>query len=213
MALHASPQAARKAARGNPKPLIHRRLVVKAGTNVLTRRGAKLDPEVMASLVAQVVDVRKLGAQVVLVTSGAIAAGREALGLGPESKAVPMRQMLAAVGQSRLMHRYQELLSKHDVTVAQALLTRHDVEERSAARASTGRRRCLDGLKPLGRTRASREGRSERRRRYLAPLDLFSAPLSASTVKRSATFLGAEWLSLPAIRTGQKRLVAPPACS
>ena len=130
MALHASPQAARKAARGNSKPLIHRRLVVKAGTNVLTRRGAKLDAGVMASLVAQVVEVRTLGAQVVLVTSGAIAAGREALGLGPESKAVPMRQMLAAVGQSRLMHRYQELLSKHGVTVAQALLTRHDVEDR-----------------------------------------------------------------------------------
>ena len=110
--------------------LAYRRLIVKAGTNVLTQRTNALDPQVMASLVEQIVEVRGLGAQVVLVTSGAIATGREALGAGQAGRDVPVSQLLAAVGQSRLMHRYQELFSQYDTVVAQALLTRHDLEDR-----------------------------------------------------------------------------------
>ena len=55
--------------------LRYRRIVVKAGTNVLTRKTARLDRSVMESLVDQIADVVEMGAQVVLVTSGAIAAG------------------------------------------------------------------------------------------------------------------------------------------
>ena len=105
-------------------------VVVKAGTNVLTAKSARLNRAMMASLVAQVAQLRGLGAEVVLVTSGAIAAGREAVGTPADAKGVGVSQMLAAVGQSRLMHAYQELFSKHDVVVAQALLTRQDVERR-----------------------------------------------------------------------------------
>ena len=110
--------------------LAYRRIVVKAGTNVLTGRGPGLDHAMMASLVAQIVAVRRLGAQVLLVTSGAIAAGREALGEPRATKGVALSQMLAAVGQSRLMHAYQELFSRDDVVVAQTLLTRRDVDDR-----------------------------------------------------------------------------------
>lgn len=105
-------------------------VVVKAGTNVLTAKSARLNRAMMASLVAQVAQLRGLGAEVVLVTSGAIAAGREAVGTPADAKGVGVSQMLAAVGQSRLMHAYQELFSKHDLVVAQALLTRQDVERR-----------------------------------------------------------------------------------
>jgi glutamate 5-kinase len=105
-------------------------VVVKAGTNVLTANSARLNRAMMASLVAQVAQLRGLGAEVVLVTSGAIAAGREVVGTPADAKGVGVSQMLAAVGQSRLMHAYQELFSKHDVVVAQALLTRQDVERR-----------------------------------------------------------------------------------
>ena len=71
---------------------------------------------------------------------------------------------------------------------------------------------CIDGLMPLRRTRALREGSSECRHRYRSPLDLICGPHSASTIKRSATLLGAKPLSLAAICTGRKWFIAPPAC-
>jgi glutamate 5-kinase len=107
-----------------------KRIVVKAGTNVLTNRTKKLDASMMSALATQIIDLRALGAQVILVTSGAIAAGREVLSRTDGSKGVPVRQTLAAIGQSRLMHAYQDLFSRDGITVAQALLTRHDVEDR-----------------------------------------------------------------------------------
>ncbi len=121
----------------------YHRIVVKAGTNVLTGgaskevmdrmlgRGANgLDLAVMGRLVEQMARLRLEGREVLLVTSGAVAAGREALGQPKGRRDVPFRQMLAAVGQSRLMHTYQELFARHGVTVAQALLTRADVSDR-----------------------------------------------------------------------------------
>jgi len=109
--------------------LAHRRIVVKAGTNVLTGRTERLDQATLASLAEQIACVRRKGAQVVLVTSGAIAAGRESLRDAGDTRVVE-RQVLAAVGQGKLMHAYQELFARHGITVAQALLTRHDVEDR-----------------------------------------------------------------------------------
>ena len=106
------------------------RVVVKAGTNVLTNGDRALDHASLASLVAQVVHARQLGAQVVLVTSGAVAAGREAIGSVVDSSTVAGRQMMAAVGQSRLMHQYAERFAEHGCVVAQALLTRQDIDDR-----------------------------------------------------------------------------------
>ena len=125
-----APRTPTKAPAERGPSLADRRIVVKAGTNGLTGRGPGLDHAMMASLVAQIVAVRRLGAQVLLVTSGAIAAGREALGEPQLTKGVALAQMLAAVGQSRLMHAYQELFSRDDVVVAQTLLTRRDVDDR-----------------------------------------------------------------------------------
>jgi glutamate 5-kinase len=108
----------------------YRRVVVKAGTNVLTSQGETLDHSAMASLTAQIVGIRKSGANAILVTSGAIAAGREVVKTIYDAKSVGVNQMLAAVGQSRLMHAYQDLFSAHGIVVAQALLTHQDVEDR-----------------------------------------------------------------------------------
>lgn len=123
----------------------YRRVVVKAGTNVLTggdgRAGAGLaspapDTAVMASLAAQIsrlVNCQHI--QVVLVTSGAIAAGRQSLletvNL-PAVPDIPTRQALAALGQSRLMGIYADLFARHSVTVAQVLLTIKDIAERQS---------------------------------------------------------------------------------
>jgi glutamate 5-kinase len=111
-------------------PLAYHRIVVKAGTNVLTSSGTRLDRDAMANIVGQMAEVQAAGAQVILVTSGAIAAGREVMAKSRDAKGVGLGQMLAAVGQSRLMHAYQEMFAKHDIVVAQALLTHQDVEGR-----------------------------------------------------------------------------------
>ncbi len=114
----------------------YRRVVVKLGTSLLTGGADRLDPEVMASLVAQVVALHREGRDVLVVSSGAVAAGRHALEGWQEREqregraAVPLRQALAAVGQSRLMHAYEQLFAQNSIPVAQALLTRGDVADR-----------------------------------------------------------------------------------
>ena len=115
------------------KPLKYQRIVAKFGTNVLTAGTDRLNLELMSSLVAQVAGLHRRGAQVLVVTSGAIAAGRHRLGLHDakkDRKDIPFRQVLAAVGQSDLMQTYQELFSRHDITVAQTLLTKRDLGDR-----------------------------------------------------------------------------------
>src|SRR3990172_999188 len=115
---------------GGEAPLRYRRIVAKFGTNVLTAGTDRLDLEVMSGLVGQVARLHKRGADVIVVTSGAIAAGRHRLGIQRERKDIPFRQVLAAVGQSDLMQAYQELFAWHDITVAQTLLTRRDLADR-----------------------------------------------------------------------------------
>lgn len=110
--------------------LRYRRVVAKFGTNVLTAGTDRLDLEVMAALVGQVARLHRRGAQVIVVTSGAIAAGRHRLGVHRDRKDMPYRQVLAAVGQSDLMQAYQQLFAWHEMTVAQTLLTRRDLADR-----------------------------------------------------------------------------------
>ncbi len=106
------------------------RIVVKLGTNILTGGTPYLNLESMAGLVGQVAQLRRDGKQVVVVSSGAIAAGRQALGQVAERRDVPSRQVLASVGQSRLMHLYEEFFGFQGIIVAQALLTKGDVLDR-----------------------------------------------------------------------------------
>jgi glutamate 5-kinase len=106
------------------------RIVAKFGTNVLTAGSDRLNPEVMSALVEQVARLHERGVDVIVVTSGAIAAGRHRLGLNRGRKEMPFRQVLAAVGQGDLLHAYQELFAQHDIIVAQTLLTRRDLADR-----------------------------------------------------------------------------------
>ncbi|MFH1560112.1 MAG: glutamate 5-kinase [Chloroflexota bacterium] len=115
----------------NPQePGRYRRVVVKAGTNVLTGGGDSLDMEMMASLVEQIATLHRRDTEVLLVTSGAIAAGRHVLGRDRNRGDISFRQVLAAVGQGRLMHTYEQLFEEHGITVAQALLSRGDITDR-----------------------------------------------------------------------------------
>ncbi len=74
------------------------RIVVKLGTNLLTAGTDRLDLAAMADLVGQVARLRQRGVEVIVVSSGAIAAGRHQLGLDGEKRGIPFRQVLAAVG-------------------------------------------------------------------------------------------------------------------
>ena len=116
----------------------YRRIVVKAGTNVLSGGSSRggVDTEVMASLVDQIARLANAdGIQVLLVTSGAIAAGRQALAervAVPAVPDIPTRQVLAALGQSRLMSAYTGMFEQHGVVVSQVLLTIKDLAQRQA---------------------------------------------------------------------------------
>ena len=109
----------------------YHRIVVKFGTSLLTSGTGHLDLPVMANLVRQVAQLHRQGKEIIIVSSGAIAAGRQKLRGIPEHKSTPFKQVLASVGQSHLMHTYEELFSRYDITIAQALLTKGDLSGRA----------------------------------------------------------------------------------
>ena len=106
-----------------------RRILVKAGSAVLTD-SAGLDRPAIEGLVDQITDLHQRGICTVLVTSGAAAAGRAVLKGRAEVRGIPDRQAAAAVGQSRLMHCYDEMFAARGITSAQILLTREDLRDR-----------------------------------------------------------------------------------
>jgi glutamate 5-kinase len=111
--------------------MAYRRIVAKFGTSLLTGGSDRLERDIMSSLVKQVAQLHKQGLEVIIVSSGAIASGRHQLGLARKVKGVPFKQVLASVGQHRLMSLYEQLFSKHDITVAQALLAKVDLLDRA----------------------------------------------------------------------------------
>jgi glutamate 5-kinase len=108
-------------------------LVVKIGTSLLTRDDGHLDSRRMTRFVGELAALRKSGVDVLLVSSGAIAAGQSELGWKHRPHAMGQKQAAAAVGQPRLMETYRQLFRKRGVRVAQLLLTREDFENRSRA--------------------------------------------------------------------------------
>ncbi len=108
-----------------------RRVVVKVGSSSLTTAQGGIDPERVRRLVDVLAATRARGVEVVLVSSGAIAAGLAPLGLPRRPKALPAQQAAASVGQGLLVHRYTEELARHGVTTGQVLLTVDDVTRRA----------------------------------------------------------------------------------
>lgn len=104
------------------------RLVVKLGTGVLTDSRKQPDLAQMEQLVGQVVEQRRAGKEVVLVSSGAVGAGMGVLGYKKRPSELAELQACAAVGQSRLMAIYEKLFGAHGLSVAQILLTHDDLE-------------------------------------------------------------------------------------
>lgn len=107
-----------------------KRIVIKLGTSVLTSGGKQLDQARMVELVRQCAELYGAGHDVVVCTSAAVAAGRAHLGFPSLPATVQSKQLLAAVGQPRLMMVWERLFDIYRIYTAQILLTRADVENR-----------------------------------------------------------------------------------
>jgi len=107
-----------------------KRIVIKIGASVLTSKGLKLDEKWIKNLAAQVSTLFKSGHQVIIVSSGAIAAGMGLLGMKNRPKSLPEQQASAALGQGYLMETYEEFFRKKGFHAAQILLTWEDLREK-----------------------------------------------------------------------------------
>ena len=100
-----------------------RRVVVKVGSSSLTTAAGGIDPDRVRALVDVLAAARERGVEVVLVSSGAIAAGLAPLGLARRPRGLAAQQAAASVGQGLLVHRYTEELSRHGLVAGQVLMS------------------------------------------------------------------------------------------
>jgi glutamate 5-kinase len=125
-----------------------KRIVVKVGSSSLTgAAGSGLDSAAVDRLVDAVASAKARGLDVLVVTSGAIAAGLAPLGLNSRPRELELQQAAASVGQGLLMYRYTESFARHSITASQVLLTSEDIVRRSHYRNA---QRTLDRLLALG---------------------------------------------------------------
>ena len=106
-----------------------RRIVVKVGTNLLSS-GEGIDEGRVRDICRQIAELKNMGYQVILVSSGAVGLGARELGHRNKVVHIPLRQACAAIGQPILMSHYREAFRKEGVITAQVLLTRNDLNNR-----------------------------------------------------------------------------------
>lgn len=108
----------------------YKRIVAKFGSSLLTGGTDRLDLKMIADLVRQLSVIYTEGKEIAVVTSGAVACGRHKLNLSKGIRGIPQKQVLSSIGQSQLMYTYEGLFKQHNITIAQALLTRSDLCDR-----------------------------------------------------------------------------------
>ncbi|MCX5827545.1 MAG: glutamate 5-kinase [Deltaproteobacteria bacterium] len=106
-----------------------KKVLIKIGSAVLAGDNG-LDLNIIEQLVDEMVDLKKRGYHIVIVTSGAIASGKHRMGISGPLKSMPQKQAAAAIGQGRLMRVYSNAFGKHGIYVAQILLTMTDLTDR-----------------------------------------------------------------------------------
>ena len=109
----------------------YNRIVIKIGSSTLTHNGGKLNLTLIDRLLRQIVDLKNQGREILLVTSGAIAAGMGELNLSQKPQSIKKQQAAAAVGQGQLIGIYNKLLREYGEQGAQVLLTASDLEDRT----------------------------------------------------------------------------------
>lgn len=110
---------------------VNKRIAIKVGSNVLTRKDGTLDVTRISSLSDQLAQLMRNGYEVILISSGAVAAGRSELNNIPKLDAVQQRQLYSAVGQAKLINRYYELFREHSIPVGQVLTTKESFGTRT----------------------------------------------------------------------------------
>jgi glutamate 5-kinase len=125
------------------------RIVIKVGSSSLTEASGRLDNLKVGKLVGEMADAAQGGRELILVSSGAIAAGMGQLGLAERPKTIPEKQALAAIGQVALMHLYASLFAERGMIAAQVLLTREDMLDRLRCRNSRTTFAALLGMGAL----------------------------------------------------------------
>ncbi|MGN6638900.1 MAG: glutamate 5-kinase [Mucilaginibacter sp.] len=108
----------------------YHRIVIKVGSNVLTQSDGLPDLRRISHLVEQMAAIKKRGCEVILVSSGAVASGRSMITISEKSDAVAMRQLLASIGQVKLINTYSNLFSQYDMLCSQILVTKEDFRDR-----------------------------------------------------------------------------------
>src|SRR4051812_5804645 len=108
----------------------YKRVVVKIGSNVLTQNDGLPDISRIKNITGQIASLRKRGMEVILVSSGAVASGRSLISVSDKTDAIAARQLLAAVGQVKLINTYSTLFEAHQLLCAQVLVTKEDFRDR-----------------------------------------------------------------------------------
>ncbi|WP_443945187.1 glutamate 5-kinase [Pedobacter sp. AW1-32] len=111
--------------------LAYKKLVVKVGSNVLTRADGLPDELRIRHLVDQLAQIKKQGIEVILVSSGAVASGRSLIKVSEKQDSVTTRQLLAAIGQVKLINTYSNFFVEHALQCAQVLVTKEDFRDRA----------------------------------------------------------------------------------
>lgn len=110
--------------------MVSQRIIIKIGTSTLTSGSPNISYPQLINIIRQVAQLHSDGNQIIITSSGAIAAGKEVLNFKELPKFVPAKQMLAAIGQPRLMAIYTQIFQMYGKMVAQVLLTRADLSDR-----------------------------------------------------------------------------------
>ena len=107
-----------------------KRIALKVGSNVLTRKDGTLDITRMSSLVDQIAELHRNGLEIVLISSGAVASGRSEIQVKGKLDNVSARQLYSAVGQAKLINRYYDLFKEHGISCGQVLTTKESLSTR-----------------------------------------------------------------------------------
>lgn len=107
-----------------------KRIVIKIGSRVLASAGSGLNSRRIKRIAKEIGELHKRGFEIVIVSSGAVVAGMNELGLTKRPREIPLKQAAAAIGQSKLIQMYERMFREYDIKVAQILLTRDDIADR-----------------------------------------------------------------------------------
>src|SRR3989338_3622732 len=124
------------------KSFMYKRVIVKIGSGVISKEG-RFDAQVVEHIVEQIVSLNKIGVEIVLITSGAVATGRGILKLNDRVDSIVQKQVFASVGQVKLMSFYADIFGKYGYTCAQVLVTKEDFRDRQHY---LNMKNCLENL-------------------------------------------------------------------